>query len=59
MFIIRKYLITEFVDKLVKTQVDLCFYFIIKELFSKVGQSIVSTVIVQVKGVEDISGVKN
>ena len=58
MFEVCKDLIREFVNKLVKTQVDLSFYFIIEELLLEFMQSIMSTVIVQIEWIQDVPETK-
>ena len=56
MFVVVEYLFTEFVDELIKAQVHLGFYFIVEELLAKVMQGIVSTVTVQIQGVQYVPG---
>ncbi len=36
MLVVSEYLVTEFVDKLVKTEIDFGFHLVIKKLFLKV-----------------------
>ena len=46
--------LTEFIHKLIETEVELGFNFIIQELFPKVLEGIVSRVTIQVEGVENV-----
>ncbi len=54
MLVIVKYLLTEFINHLIKTEVDLCLNLIVEKLPSKVVQGIVSAVAVEVQWVEDV-----
>ena len=49
--VVHENLLTELVDKLVKAEVHLSLNFIIKELLSKLCQSVMGTVIVKVQWV--------
>lgn len=54
MFVVGKDLVTEFVDELVKAQVDLSLHLVIQELFAEFREGKMGTVIVQVQRVEDV-----
>ena len=52
MLIISINLLTQFIDELIKTQIHFSFYFVIEKLFLKYGQSIVSTIVIQIKRIQ-------
>ena len=55
-FEVGKYLVWQFVDKLVEAQVDFSLYLIIEELFTEFMECVVSTVVVQVQRIENVPG---
>ena len=52
MFVVVEDLVTEFVDELIKAEVDLSFHLVVQELLLEVVQRVVGAVVVQVQGVE-------
>ena len=54
MFVIVEDLLTEFVDQLIKDEVNFCLNLIVEELLLKMVQCIVRTVTVEIQRVEDI-----
>jgi len=53
LFVVSKDLLTKFVYKLVKAQVDLGLDFVVQELLPEYCEGVVSAVVVQIKGVQD------
>ena len=54
MLVVVEYLFAEFVDELIKDEVDLGFDLVVEKLLVKVVQRVVCTVTVEIEGVEDV-----
>ena len=58
-FVIAENVFAEFVNELIKTQVDFGFYFVVQKLFAEFCQGVVSSVVVQVQRVQNAPAKQN